>query len=125
MIGIVLLRRPFRRLSHQAAAPRLGLSLNMDQAAGQIDITDRQSGYLTDAHRCCRQQSHHVAPALTTTLGASRNEVGQRGPDRLGPAHVVLGCRGVESVELTGGQPDRYDLHRFNPATRAPAAPTL
>jgi hypothetical protein len=62
---------------------------------------------------------------LARSGGPSRSEVGQSGPDRLGPAHVVLRCRGVESVELLGGQPDRHDPHRFSPATRAPAAPTL
>src|SRR5665811_1489266 len=52
----------------------------------------------------------------------------RRGPARPGSPRTCS-CRswlrGVESVELLGGQPDRHDLHRFSPATRAPTAPTL
>ena len=70
-----------------------------------------------------KDQDHRLQQARSG--GPSRSEVGQRSPDRLGPAHVALGCRRVEGVELLGGQPDRYDLHRFSPTTRTPTTPTL
>lgn len=64
-------------------------------------------------------------PWLSALGWTFTQQVGQRSPDHLGPAHVTLGCRGVEGVELLGGQPDRYDLHRFSPPTGTPTAPTL
>lgn len=51
--------------------------------------------------------------------------MGQRSPDRLGPAHIALRGRRIESVQLLGGQPDRHDLHGFSATARTPTAATL
>jgi hypothetical protein len=58
-------------------------------------------------------------------MDPSRSEVGECGPDRLGPAHLVLGSSRVQSIELLGGKPDRHNLHRFSTSAGTPAAPPL
>ena len=51
--------------------------------------------------------------------------MGQGGPDRLGPAHVVLRRRSIERVQFISGQPHGHHLHRLGATAWTSTAATL